>query len=81
MNCKKKLIKIFKQVWFYKSETKKIEPNRKTEPKPEKTEPNRFEPVFSQNNRTELKSVGWNCFFLKKPVWLFFFIKIEPNKK
>jgi hypothetical protein len=31
-------------VWFYKP---------KTEPKPEKTEPNQFEPVFVLKNRTE----------------------------
>jgi hypothetical protein len=57
--------------WFYKPETKKTEPNRtqteknwkKTEPKPskpnqtEKTESNRFEPIFVLKNRTEPKSV------------------------
>jgi hypothetical protein len=51
-----------------------------------KTEPNRFEPVFSLKNRTEPKPVGltrFRFFFFKKKisVWLFFFIKTEPNRK
>ena len=64
----------------------RIEPKQK---KPEKTEPNRFEPVFVQKNWTELKSVGLNRFrfepisvFLKF-FWFgyFFLIKTEPNRK
>jgi hypothetical protein len=46
--------------FFFKSETKKTEPNRtqtesnrKNQAKPEKTEPNRFEPVFVLKNQTE----------------------------
>jgi hypothetical protein len=62
---------------FYKPETEK------TEPKPEKTEPNQFEPVFVQ--KTEPKPVGLNRFrfFLKKKIGLvtFFLIKTEPNRK
>jgi hypothetical protein len=52
----KKPIKIFKKPTnsvrfrFYKPKT------GKTEPKPEKTEPNRFEPVFVLKNRTK---TGW----------------------
>jgi hypothetical protein len=46
---------------FYKQKTEKTEPNQtETDKKPEKklsqtkkTEPNRFEPVFSLKNRTE----------------------------
>jgi hypothetical protein len=69
------------------------EKNRaKTEPEPSqtgKTEPNWFEPVFSLKNRTEpnktktgrfdLVSVRFQFFFKKISVWLFFFIKTEPN--
>jgi len=53
---------------FYKSETEK------TEPKPKKT-------GFCYKI-TEPKPVGlnWFRFFKKKPVWLFFFIKTEPNR-
>jgi hypothetical protein len=62
---------------FYKPETEK------TEPKPEKTEPNQFEPVFVQ--KTEPKPVGLNRFrfFFKKKIGLvtFFLIKTEPNRK
>jgi hypothetical protein len=40
--------------WFYKPETEKTEPNpeknRKKPSQNEKTEPNRFEPVFVQKN-------------------------------
>ena len=75
------------------SQTKKTEPKpEKTEPKPEtpsqtgKTEPNRFEPVFSlkKPNRTETGRFDPVSVFLKKKkisVWLFFFIKTEPNRK
>jgi hypothetical protein len=62
---------------FYKPETEK------TEPKPEKTEPNQFEPVFVQ--KTEPNPVGLNRFrfFKKKKIGLvtFFLIKTEPNRK
>jgi hypothetical protein len=78
-----------------RSQTKKTKPKtEKTEPKSRKPsqtrkiEPNRFEPVFALKNRTELKPVGLTRFrfnfgfFLKKNlVWLFFFIKTEPNQK
>jgi hypothetical protein len=83
-------------VRFYKPETEKIEPNlnrKKTKPnqknwaKLEKTEPNRFELAFILKNRPEPNPVGLNRFqfglgfFLKKSIWLFFFIKTKPNKK
>jgi len=55
----------------------------KTRAKSEKTESNRFEPVFVLKNRIELKPVGLNRFrFFLNSVWLhFFFIKTEPNWK
>jgi hypothetical protein len=62
-NRKKKPIKILKKPTgsvrfrFFKPGTGKTEPNRKkTGKKPsqtEKTEPNRFEPIFSLKNQTE----------------------------
>ena len=90
-----KLIKILKKptgsVWFrfYKPKTEKIEPNRtQTGKKPsqtEKTKQNWFEQVFVLRNRTEPKLAGLNQFrfFLNKKnlVWLFFYIKTEPNWK
>jgi hypothetical protein len=68
-------------VWFqfYKPEIEKPEPNQtqteKNRAKLEKTESDRFEPIFPQNNQTESKPVGLNRF------WLLFFIKTEPNRK
>jgi hypothetical protein len=72
---------------FYKSKTEKTEPNpnwkkpKKTEPnrKIEKTESNRFEPVFVLKNLTEPKPVGLNMFqfgfgFFKKNFILLFFL-------
>jgi hypothetical protein len=61
---------------FYKPETEK------TESKPEKTEPNRFEPVFVQ--KTEPKPVGLNRFrfFKKKNRFGYFFFnknRTEPK--
>jgi len=59
----------------------KIEPNQKV--KPEKTEPNRFEPVFIQKtepNRIETDRFESVSIFFNS-VWLFFFIKIKPNKR
>ena len=61
----------------------------KTKPN-QKTEPNRFEPVFILKNRTEPKPVGLNRFrfdfgfFIKKKeirFVFFFLIKNEPNRK
>jgi hypothetical protein len=65
-----------------------------TEPKPSqtgKTEPNRFEPVFSLKNRTEPKPVGLNrfrfgfgFFFKKKNFGLVTFFdknRTEPNRE
>jgi hypothetical protein len=75
------------QFWFYKPKTEK--PNQ-TEPnkKPEKTESNRFEPVFSLKIRTEPKPAGLNqfrlgfgCFLKKFNLIIIFFIKTEPNRK
>jgi len=67
----------------------KTEPNRKNWARPEKIEPNRFEPVFVLKNRTELKPVGLNRFrfgfgFFKKKFSLVIFYKknrIEPKIK
>jgi hypothetical protein len=54
-------------VWFrfYKPENKKTElkPNRKRQSQTEKTEPNRFEPVFVIKNRIEPKPAGLNWFW------------------
>jgi len=71
--------------WIFKPGTGKTEPNRpEPEPKkPEKIEPNRFEPVFSLKNRTETGRFEPVSVFKKKKknsVWLFFFIKTEPNR-
>jgi hypothetical protein len=66
-------------VRFYKSETENTEPNpnpEKNRVKQERTESNRFEPVFSQNNLTEtsrFEPVSVFCYF--------FLIKTEPNRK
>ena len=71
-----------------KPKTEKTEPKSRKPSQTRKIEPNRFEPVFALKNRTELKPVGltrfrFNFGFLKKKnlVWLFFFIKTEPNQK
>jgi hypothetical protein len=57
----------------------------KNRAKTEKTEPNRFEPVFALKNRTEPKPVGltrFRFFFQKKiSVWLFFFYKNQTKPK
>jgi len=45
---------------------KKTEPNRKNRAKTEKTKPNRFEPVFSLQNRTETGRFEPVLVFLKK---------------
>jgi hypothetical protein len=81
-------------VWFrfYKLETKPNPNRKKSKNKPsqigkkpsqtKKTEPNRFEPVFVLKNQTEPNPVGLNRFqFFLKLIWLFFLIKIKPNKK
>jgi hypothetical protein len=68
--------------WFFKPGTEKTEPNlnrkklEKNRAKTEKTEPNRFEPVFVLKNRTEPKPVGLNRFrfFFKKNLVLLFFL-------
>jgi len=68
--------------WFYKPETEKTEPNRtQTEKKnrkklsqTEKTERNRFEPVFVLKTRTETDWFEPFRFLKKKSVWLLFFI-------
>jgi hypothetical protein len=83
---KKKLIRILKKLTgsvrfrFYKPEIEKTKPNRTHS---EKTESNRFEPVFVLKNRNEMKPVGLNRFrFLKKiDLVIIFLIKIKPNKK
>jgi len=47
-----------------------------------KTESNRFEPVFVLKNQTETgRFEPVSVFFKKNLVWLFFFIKTEPNSK
>ena len=77
-----------------KPEKNRAKPSQtgKTKPKPEKTEPNRFEPVFALKNQTELnrnQSV-WPGFdsvsvFLKKKhfglVTFFDKNRTEPNRK
>jgi hypothetical protein len=46
------------------------------------TESNRFEPVFVLKNQTETgRFEPVSVFFKKNLVWLFFFIKTEPNSK
>ena len=45
-----------------RKKTKKKRGKPKNQAKPEKTEPNRFEPVFVLKNRTERKPVGLNWF-------------------
>ena len=94
-NNEKKPIKILKKsassvrFRFYKPKTEKTEPNQqKTEPKlkktsqTKKTKPNRFEQVFVLKNRTETSRCELvSVFFFKISVSLFFFIKIEPNRK
>ena len=87
------------QFRFYKPETEKTKPNpnKKNRKKPSQTgknrakleiEPNRFEPVFSQNNQTEPKPVGLNwfgsvlvLFYKKNGFWLFFFDKNQTESK
>jgi len=67
-----------------RAKPKKPSQNRENRAKIEKTEPNRFEPVFAIKNRTE---TGWfdpvSVFFQKKKisVWLLLLIKTEPNRK
>jgi hypothetical protein len=79
-------------VRFFKPGTRKTEPekNRAKPKKPsqtKKTEPNRFEPVFSLKNRTEPKPVGLNrfrFFFFKKKFGLVIFFdknRTEPNRE
>jgi len=51
-----------------------------------KIKPNRFEPVFVLKNQSKPKPVSLNRFwfgseFFFNSVWLFFLIKIKPNKK
>jgi hypothetical protein len=66
-------------VRFYKQKTKKTEPKQKKKrAKTGKTEPNRFEPVFSLKNRTEPKPVGLTRFWFGFGL-VIFLIKIEPN--
>jgi hypothetical protein len=66
---------------------KKPSQTRKTWAKTEKTEPNRFEPVFALKNRTEPKPVGLTRFrfgfgfFKKKSIWLLFFYKNRTEPK
>jgi hypothetical protein len=50
---------------------KKQSQNRENQAKTEKTEPNRFEPVFALKNRTEPKPVGLTRF------WFFFQKKFQ----
>jgi hypothetical protein len=70
---------------FYKPETEKTKLNQ-TEPKPKKTEQNRFEQVFVLKNRTETDlfepvSVRFQFFFKKNSIWLFFFYKNQIKPK
>jgi hypothetical protein len=55
-----------------------------TKPKPKttrnKTEPNRFEPVFVQKTEPNRNRFRF-FFFSKNSVWLHFFIKTESNRK
>jgi hypothetical protein len=63
---------------------KKPSQNRENRAKIRKTNPNRFEPVFAQKNRTETDRFdSVSVFFSKKKflVWLLFLIKTEPNRK
>ena len=81
MNCKKNWLKFLNRFGFISLKLKKS--NRTEKPsqnrkKPSQTGLNRFFPKIIEPNWN--RSVG-TVFFLKKPVWLFFFIKIEPNKK
>jgi hypothetical protein len=75
-------------VRFYKPEIEKTEPNpnQKKPSQTEKTEPNRFEPIFVLKNRTKLKLVGLNrfwffFFFFLIWVWLLFFYKNRTELK
>jgi hypothetical protein len=93
---RKFLEKPFGLVWFgfYKNETEKSESNQtqieknqaksKNRGKPEKTQSNRFEPVFVLKNRTEPKPIGLNLFqfvFFKYSIWLLFFDKNRTEPK
>jgi hypothetical protein len=90
-NREKKQIKILKKPTssirfrFYKPDTKKIEPNKKNRAKPKK--PSQTGLSWFLSKKTEPKPVGLNRFrfgfgfFKKNSVWLFFFIKTEPNRK
>jgi len=66
--------------WFYKSKTKKTEPNRtQTEKTIKQTESNRFEPFLSYKpNRTETGQFEpvsvWFRFFFKKIGLVIFFL-------
>jgi len=76
-------------VRFYKPETKKTEPNLnrakpKNRAKPEKTEPNRFEPVFVLKNKPNQNRLVWTGFgvFKKKIQFGYFFFnknRTEPK--
>ena len=74
-------------VRFYKPETEKTELNPNRKKKPEKTEPNWKKPSQNQAKPKKPSQTGLNrfrfgfVFFLKKSVWLFFFIITESNKK
>jgi len=57
-----------------KKKLEKTEPNRKNQAKPsqtQKTEPNRFEPVFSLKNRTETGRFELVSVFFKKKKFQF----------
>jgi hypothetical protein len=77
----KKPIKILKKLTgsarfrFYKSEIEK------TEPKPEKTEPNQYESTFFLKNPTETGQFEPVLVFFFKFSLVIFFIKTEPYKK
>jgi hypothetical protein len=68
---------------FYKPKNKKTKPNRTQTKKTGKNERNRFEPVFIQKNRTELKPAGLNRFrfFLKNFNLIIFFDKNQTEQK
>jgi len=75
-----------KKNWVKPSQTEKTEPNQKNRAKTGKTEPNRFEPVFSQKNRTEPNQnrsvwLGFGFFSKKNFGLVTFFDKNQTEPK
>jgi len=83
-NREKKQIKILKKptdsvrFWFYKPETKKIEPN----PNKKKTRKNRVKPEKNRAKPVGLNRFRFGFFFKKNIFWFgcFFFIKTDRTK-